>query len=184
MSRPVVVVDVETTGLDPSRHVALTCAWWNLSTGEHAAFVCPRHDVDIRAADPEALAVNRFHEVIEPRAQDDGQGVARLHDQLVDAVLAGSNPAFDARFLRALLADHAPPPVSPTDTEPWHHRLGALETYAAGRLGIPMGDLPGLATVCERLGIDPPDHTAAGDVRAAGEALIALGAVERPGGGA
>lgn len=53
-----------------------------------------------------------------------------------------------------------------------NHRLWDLSPYADGVMGLDY--LPGLADVCERLGVPAPDHTAEGDVSAAGQCLLEL----------
>lgn len=184
--RAIVVVDLETSALEPDNRisglfagipvgdvygVAVEAAWWNLTTGEHGSFV-PRHNVrTVRAYGAAgALTVCRYLERLADAPQDDGTEAKRLHAQLDGNTLAGSNPAFDAAFLRQLFAREDVP-------APWHHRLLDLSAYAAGYLDVPGNHLPGLARVCERLGVDRPDHTAAGDVRATGECLMKLGAL-------
>lgn len=199
MSRPVVVVDLETSALAPNEPplgcattwetwasgaftspygAAIEVAWWNLATWGFGSFV-PAHNVRaVRAfGSAEALVVSRYLERIADREQDNGTAVAALHEQLRGATLAGANPAFDARFLRALFGRYHTTRDTP---EPWHYRLLDVSAYAAGALGLPGGELPGLARVCELVDVDPPDHTAAGDVQACGECLIRLGAVQRP----
>lgn len=173
MTRNVIVVDCETSALRPNMRrnmlsdeaigvwgVATEVAWHDLATGEHGCFV-PKHRVHMVRAygDRQALVVSRYLERLAGVGQDDGTQTDALHERLTGATLAGSNPAFDARFLAALFADQ-------DDPEPWHHRLLDLSAFAAGRLGLPIDDLPGLAAMCERLGVEPPDHTAEGDVLA------------------
>lgn len=170
MIRHMIVVDVETNGLDFARHEAVEVAWWNLATDERGQFI-PRHDVAkvLAAADVKALQVNRYIDRIADQRTD------RDHTPAFDALLAvlrhhtlaGSNPAFDARMLMKLYIGR-----SSLTPPPWHHRLWDLSAYAAGVLGL--DELPGLARVCELLNIPAPDHTAAGDVTATGRCFRAL----------
>lgn len=167
MTRPIIVVDVETNGLDLNLHEAWEVAWHNLDTGasDHffVALDLPRF---LANAQLDALRINRFvdrypKELAESRLVDRRQIVA-LHTQLRDNTLAGSNPTFDAAMLKRLfdpILHGGPAPA------PWHHRLWDLSAYAAGVLGL--DELPGLAKVCELLGVEEaPDHTAEADVAA------------------
>lgn len=187
--RQLVVVDVETNGLDPAVHEAVEVAWWNLSTGERGWFI-PRHDVSgvLGRAEVRALQVNRYIDRIAGQAQDyDGSQVVRLHDEFGDYqedehggaftqhTLVSANPTFDAAFISKLFDQH----LFDVERAPWHHRLFDVEAYAAGVLGL--DHVPGLREVCELLELPhSPDHTAEGDVTAAGAAFLALR--ERAGG--
>jgi DNA polymerase III subunit epsilon len=166
--RQIVVVDVETTGLDPDRHLVVEVAWWNLTTEARGSFVPPHSWRDaVTEADLEALRVNRYFDRLAEAEQDtNGKAAGELWDQLDGNTLAGSNPAFDAAFLRAMFSDAYDLDDHGIDEAPrWHHRLLDLSAYAAGVLGLPPEALPGLSTVCELLGVtNPAPHTADGDV--------------------
>ena len=169
MERHIVVVDVETTGFDPVRQAVVEVAWWNLNTDERGEFV-PIHDVHevLQHADIKALQINRYVDRLADAKQDtDYVELNRLHDALRGNTLAGSNPRFDAAFLAPMFTA-----ANRSNPTPWHHRLWDLSPYAAGVLGL--AELPGLATVCERLGVALPDHSAAADVTATGECLTRL----------
>lgn len=183
MTRQVVICDVETTGLDPDRDEAVEISWWNLTTGEHGCFV-PVHNVALVLGNPDhqvALELNGYRERLADAPQDvDGTALKRLDEQLAGATLAGCNPAFDAAFLGPLLTNRG-------YERGWHHRLLDVSAFAAGRLGLPGNQLPGLHALAEllneqqrKLNIPLPDHTAAGDVRTTGLCLRALGP-HRPG---
>lgn len=166
--RHVVVVDLETSGLRPI-DVAVEVAWWDLDSDHRGAFI-PPHDVDwvLHHGDPQALEINDyFRRGLDREPQDRGYTeTRRLHAALSGNTLAGSNPRFDAAMLYDLFFDDA------LDPEPWHYRLWDLSAYAAGVLGL--NELPGLAKVCELLGIPGGDHTAEGDVTATGLCLRML----------
>lgn len=176
--RQIIVVDVETNGLDPSRHTTVEVAWWNLSTGDRGAFV-PPHDISatLATADIQALQVNRYVDRLATAEQDDeGPFAAQLlWEALSGSTLAGSNPAFDARFLAKMFTKGYKPYRAFYDGTPWHHRLLDLSAYAAGVLGLPPSVLPGLSTVCKHLDVALVGaHTAAGDVTATGECFRKL----------
>lgn len=175
MARQIVVVDVETNGLDETRHEAVEVAGINLATGESNRFI-PPHEVSavLQAADIQALRVNRYLDRIPGQSEDElGADGLQLAEQLQDNILAGATPSFDAMFLRKMYrwyeeTDRSFLPL-------WHHRLLDLSAYAAGVLGLDPHELPGLAAVCERLGVtNYQPHTATGDVRATAECFRRL----------
>lgn len=59
MPRPIVIADVETTGLDPARHEIWEVALIERATGAAWTYLM---EPDLRAAETEALAVGRFAE--------------------------------------------------------------------------------------------------------------------------
>lgn len=150
-------IDTETTGLDYDRHDAYEVCWWREDANGPQTAVLP-HSLD--NADDVALKVGRYHERgITPGDHQPRRAHRQLlrHD-LVGVTLVGSNPAFDAAFLRRALR-----------AAPWHHRL---INVAEGGMWVFGWDRPkGLADVaaeCRARGyeIPEPDHTAEGDVRA------------------
>lgn len=162
--RQIVVVDCETSGLLTS-DVIVEVAWWNLATGDHDVFV-PAHDEQwvLEHGDQRALEINGYRDRLAGAEQDEGYGAAKLIDQLHGNTFAGSNPTFDAGHIERRY-----------DHKVWHHRLLDLANYAAPLLGLLGHELPGLATVCERLGVEnPAPHTALGDVQATAECFRLL----------
>ena len=170
-------VDVETTGLDPDVHQVWEIAL-ALDDGPIDAWKVAHH---LHGADPEALAVSKYHERLGRTFSDlDPRGNAAdallseaseafeqtVFDALAGATLVGANPAFDAAFLRARWG-----------SAPWHYRLLDVEAYAMGALGY---DHPqSLTTITKDLrargfDIPVPDHSAAADVAATRAAFYAL----------
>lgn len=173
MTRHLVVVDCETNGLNPDVHEAVEIAWWDLTTDERGCFV-PKHDVSkvLAVAEVKALQINRYIDRIADTAHvDSTEQLRALHTALTGNTLGGSNPTFDAGMLRKFFAHGGRVGV----LQPWHHRMWDLSAYAAGVLGL--DELPGLARVCELLGIEPGDHTAEADVTATGLCFRALDAL-------
>lgn len=173
--RDVIVVDVETTGLDPSRHGVIEVAWVSLDTGQRGQFVPPHRPNDVLLeADIRALQVNRYIDRIADAPQDTtGDAASALLAMLDGNTLAGSNPRFDAAFLQKMLTEGYLPDYEFEPT--WHHRLLDLSAYAAGVLDLSLGNLPGLSEVCDLLGVvnDAP-HTALGDAMATAECFRIL----------
>lgn len=168
-ARQIIVVDTETTGLDSTRHIVVEVAWHNLTTGEHGEFIPVHHRGEALAqAEIEALQINRYIDrLADPELQDTTwDEAARLQAQLHGNVLAGSNPAFEARFLPVMFEQqylHVNDGVE-MGTPSWHHRLLDLSAYAAGVLDLDPTELPGLARVAELCGVEHRDpHTATGD---------------------
>ncbi|WP_435582880.1 3'-5' exonuclease [Amycolatopsis thermoflava] len=176
MVRQIVVVDVETTGLDPDRHIVVEVGWVNLATGAQGLFVPPHSTPDALAnADLQALRMNRYIDRLADLPRDrNGDAAYTLAQQLEGNTLAGSNPAFDASFLTQMYVTQYSVDLD-WEAPAWHHRLLDLSAYAAGVLAINPGELPGLHAVCERLGVtnDEP-HTALGDARATAECFRRL----------
>ncbi|WP_206474706.1 3'-5' exonuclease [Dietzia sp. KRD202] len=171
---PVIVVDVETSGLNPEQHSVLEVAAvpLNTSDGDGMTFA-PALPADwLGEASFDALSLNKYFERRLWQAElseADTEGCLYDLAELLDgAIFAGSNPAFDVAFLRPLFEQYGVrfPQI--------HHRLLDLAPYAAGALGIGT-DLPGLARVCELLHIPHPDaHTALGDAQVTVEAFREL----------
>lgn len=182
------VVDVETTGLDPALHVPVEVAAVNVRTGEVIEFVPHLSDEHLGQADREALTIcGYFERRLWERASsppDTFAHYSRLLDLLYGQVLGGANPRFDADmlgrgFLVAAQALHYYDAEWNRAGEPWHYRLQDLQNYAAGRLRMPLGQVPSLHQVCTELGVEnTAPHTALGDARATAECFRRLAAAE------
>jgi DNA polymerase III epsilon subunit-like protein len=186
MTRPVLILDTETTGLFPEfGHQIWEVGIAEYGTGREHLW---RIEPDLFRADAEALEVNRYHERTSgmagtlPGLQDlagsDGvpdywsepAAVALgLTQWLKGVTIVGANPAFDALHMAAFLREHgyAPP-------WPWHYRLRDIGSMAYGWLSRS----PVAATVppidastddfAHALGVDTDSferHSALGDCR-------------------
>lgn len=184
MSRQLIVVDCETTGLIPGTHLPLEVAAINVDTGEELHFVpkVPKGTFD--NASDEALALNRYYErcLFKQRpalwGATDGD-YCRLWEMLQGNTFAGSNPAFDAAMVTAGFTATRGAVQQlynrPFSREPWHHRLADLAAYAGPALLLAPNELVGLAQICERLGVRiDGEHTALGDARATAECFRKL----------
>lgn len=190
--RQLVVVDVETTGLGEGAAV-LEVAAVNVDTGEELSFV-PRVDWSVfNEAERDALDINRYFDrgLWRDMLSKEGTGdkYAQLSKMLTGNVFAGSNPTFDSMLIavqKRRTSWSIPlwggcPPIKDDAYykigRVWHHRLGDLAAYAAGKLDIDPSELPGLDAVCDALGFSQPAetrHTALGDARAAAECFRIL----------
>ncbi|MGW9058858.1 3'-5' exonuclease [Streptomyces sp. NPDC055733] len=196
-------VDTETTHLDPQHGDA-----WEIAVirrredgvdSEYLWQVRP----DLATADPEALAVGKYHDRF---SVPDGWDAAEyfpadvsplrlklpemlfdLQDALADTVIVGSNPGFDVAFLTKLLRAHK-------RKLPWHYRPVDIATLVAGsRFGMAKtirtfggkpgpNDVPTLPFSSREMsrfvGVEPPGdetaHTALGDARWARDVFDAV----------
>ncbi len=164
-----VVVDCETSGLNPDAQVVVEVAWWCLETGVRDRFVPPHDEFDMLCAEPKALELNGYYDrgLDNPNGWDrDGAALRAFHEVLAGRAWAGANPRFDLAFVRPLFIEAG------LDPEPCHHRL--LDIEATARVVFGWKDVPGMRDICTELGITPGDHTAAGDVASEGVALLEL----------
>lgn len=168
--RQLVVVDLETTSLDTGSCSVLEVAAVNVTTGEEFAFAPYVSDEDLHAADPEALAINRYYERRVFARMAATENSSRVKFQTLSGILSrntfgGSNPGFDSAILRR----------QPLMTGGWHHRLADISPLTAGALGLDPADLPGLDKCCELLGVvNTEPHSALGDARATADCFRAI----------
>ncbi|MDV8066414.1 3'-5' exonuclease [Rhodococcus sp. IEGM 1366] len=174
--RHLIVIDLETTGLNVIQDVPVEVAVMNASTGERFQFVPHVSRDRLKSADPESLAVNRFYErrlfdrMLSPN--NTREAYLRLAKMLKGNTFAGANPAFDSAILRNIF-------VGSIGIDPqWHHRLADLSAITAGLFNIPPTELPGLKDCCLRFGFQIEEgyapHTAMGDVLATAECFTRL----------
>jgi DNA polymerase III alpha subunit (gram-positive type) len=147
VTKHLVFLDCETTGLDPSQHHIWEIAY-AVDDGPIKSSFVPHSVV---GADPVALRIGRYQERFHFEG-DPAAFVKELRAALSGNTLVGSNPAFDAAFLRARWGE-----------APWHYALLDLKSYAMGALGLDRP--PKMEQIATQLGAIAPDHTAAGDVQ-------------------
>lgn len=157
--RPLIWIDTETTGLDPTQHDIIEFAGIRDDTDETLHLkIWPERPEN---AHPKALAVNGYT----PEAWE-AAGAVKMKDAigkigafLQDSVLGGQNVGFDEGFLREAFRTHKVP------NRIGYHKLDTV-TMALVHLrplGIPSVSLH---TICEVLGIsNDGEHTALADVR-------------------
>lgn len=184
MSNHYLYLDIETTGLDVSRHSV-----WEIGLAiddEPVNSAIVTHTL-VGAEDVALDVGNYWQRMTEANfsawegAVWEGEVKRRLSEFDGTLYLVGANPAFDAKFLEARWG-----------ITPWHHRMIDVETFAMGAISplttdgpiVPQG-LYGVCSLLRTLGWDipEPDHSAGGDVeatRAAFKALTAIHAGETP----
>lgn len=177
--RHLIVCDVESTGLDPARHVPVEVAAINMTTGEELRFVPYVSRDQLGAADLRAMQINRYYErglFAQECPFRETKDWDSLWAMLRGNTLAGANPRFDAAMLVAGYASAQRAGggyIAPEES--WHFRLADLSAYTAGALGLDPMDLPGLDRCCDLLGVtNEAPHTAMGDARATAACFQAL----------
>lgn len=165
MTRPLVFLDTETTGLHPSEAQVWEIAYAVddgpilTSLVDHSP---PYLDEPTLAAMRVNGYVNRWVPPADEIVRDNRKDwECHLQKALAGATLVASNPSFDAAFLSKRWR-----------TAPWHHRMLDISAYAMGVMG--WDELPGLAKIAEVCGVKQPDHTAAQDVATLRECFYRL----------
>ena len=154
--RRLVVVDVETVGLDPVPVGVVEVGWYDIGVGLGGRFVPPH---DVHCADPVALDVCGYYRRGLDQEPTSSEKVDALHGLLSGAVLVNANPAFDAAWLATMFDDCGLSPRAP-----WHYRL--VDTSAAAywlSSDAPIGQMPGLARAAEVFGVPLNNHHSALD---------------------
>ena len=102
-----IVIDTETTGLDPKRHEMLSLGAIVMIDGVITETMDIKIRADISRADSKALEVNGYSERKWKYAVSSFRGFCLIRDFFYrhqDGVLVGHNVQFDIKFLRALSA--------------------------------------------------------------------------------
>jgi len=141
-----IIVDTETTGLDPSKHELIEIAAIRVSTGE--TFEVKVHPLRFTNADPEALKVNGFNR---KEWMDDAfllkHGLKMLTDFVGESpTLMSYNISFDKAFLEAAYRDCKL-------SYPFHYAPLDLMSLAWHKKGG--GNVPSLRKACLLFGIEP-----------------------------
>lgn len=157
-----VVLDIETTGLDLDKHEVWEIAFC-IGEGPIDSF---RVEHNVLTADLKALELNGY------RVRSQGFYLPRLMElstippQLEGKTIVGANPSFDMYRLEKRWG-----------RAPWHYRPVDVESMAVSLLDLdkPLG-LHDLVDRLDSMGYTVPqnDHTAAGDVAATREVYRAL----------
>lgn len=190
MSRQLVVVDLETTGLHDEA-VPLEVAAINVDTGDELHFVPFVSTEELSKAQPEAMEINRYYERATYRLQLDRQGTTdawrEVRNMLQGNTFAGSNPTFDSALVARQFVNLQAMWTFGNGRETttlhgltvgrvWHHRLADLAAYAGGKFDVDPTELQGLDGVLALLYLNGEHerHTALGDARATAAAFDLL----------
>ncbi|MFJ6487040.1 hypothetical protein [Streptomyces californicus] len=183
---PIAFVDTETTHLDADLgevwEVAVILRELDGTEPTDTEYVWQIRPTFVNA-DPESLRIGRFRErfAVPPNAEaahthpdfgsatrlTRGDVINAILDALRGAIIVGSNPGFDDRFLRKLLGP---------GSAQWHYRPIDIATLAAGFMWAQEPELMAKDTkpissrwLSRQVGVEPPGddvaHTALGDAR-------------------
>ena len=157
--RPIAVVDIETTGLNPNAHEIIEIAI-KTPTSEWSTKIKPQN---IANAQPKALQINGYAD--QPDAWDDAPSIQEVlpevRERLKGHVFVAHNVTFDWSFIEVAFKKHADRGL------PFYHKIDTI-TLAYEHLA-PCGlNSLSLQNVCNFLGISNEGaHTALADVRRA-----------------
>lgn len=180
-----IVLDTETTGLDPFVHQPWEVAWADVTdvlSGRARPDDVTIHEMRLPhcldAADPVSLDIGRY-----AQRTSDGAPTATpeqvhalwvtlggLDDRAKKPTIIGSNPGFDQAMLGGLFHRQG------LDSNPWYQRPLDIADVAYFGHGLSNdGARPGLSWLADWLALDTPArHSAAGDVVTTVQALLAL----------
>jgi DNA polymerase III epsilon subunit-like protein len=167
MARRKIIIDTETSGLNPVLDQLLEVSWVDVDDMfcQIKTLVLPHNPEDVS---DKVAAINGYHDrgLSDESKWATPEQIEALFAELDGVTLVGANPAFDAAFLREYAGDEGLPAN-------WHYRL--LDIESAGFFMGGFEDVPGLIGVWQwfqdihdEIGlpaIPKPDHTAEGDVR-------------------
>lgn len=151
-TRELFVVQVNATGNDPSRHVALEVAAVSIVSGQSWDFAVPLTQEQLADADPSTLRRSGYYRRGLTDHADNtwpilSGRIADLARVLAGNTLGGASPEDSADFLARLFRNH--------DIEPrWHPRLADVGALTAGAFGMAATSIPTFTACCRMWGID------------------------------
>lgn len=166
----VAFVDTETLGLDPVRHPI-----WEIAIIVDDVEHCWQVEVldfHLENAQPEALAISRFHERYDATtAYTRRDSAERVEKLLAGRQIVGAVPSFDEERLRRLCNCALRGGLPPEGRYPWHYRPICVESMMLARLrgAGEIVDVPWksheLSVRCGVPNVPAEEHTALGDAR-------------------
>ena len=128
--------DIETTGLDPTRHEIISICIiteYPIGSSTWSALIKPRH---IWTADYRALEINGYNEPAWASAIDIKEAVEMIDQRIHGGLFIGYNPSFDMAFIRKALKDYGyeTPRIRMIDVMTLAHEhligIGSLSLYS------------------------------------------------------
>ena len=128
--------DIETTGLDPSRHEIISICIiteYPMGSSTWSALIKPRR---IWTADSRALQINGYNEAAWETAIDIEEAVEMIDQRIHGGLFIGYNPSFDMSFIRKALKDYGydTPRIRMIDVMTLAHEhligIGSLSLYS------------------------------------------------------
>lgn len=151
-TRELVVVQVNATGDDPARHVALEVAAVSLGSEKRWDLTVPLTQEQLADADPSVLRRNGYYrrglaDSVDLTRSVLSARIADLAGALAGNTLGGTSPEDSADFLARLFRSF--------DIEPrWHPRLAGIGALTAGAFGLAATSIPTFTACCRMWGID------------------------------
>lgn len=165
--RLLIILDIETTGLDPDKHeiIEIGCLVVDPQTleviAEYSSKVQPKH---LETADPQALEINKFSLEAWKEAKPLGEVMREFNMFAPGGVPAGFNVSFDRGFIEKAAREEE---VELTIDYHWVDVMSLVYEGLFSDKRFEGLEKLGLTHVCEVLGISHREaHTAMGDARA------------------
>lgn len=168
MARPLVILDTETTGLEPTIHeiIEVACLQVTPEFDVVTTYESKIRPENLESADPRALEINGFT----PEEWEGAPSLVTVMTTLAEltggCILVGHNIKFDIAFLEESMRRVG---VTPN----WHWTAFDSKTVAWTILRKEVHNL-GLDNLCEHLGIDIPGHRALNDCERVRQMLVKL----------
>ena len=107
MKKPIVFIDIETTGLNPEMHEIIEIACLRIDSGGHrSVYYAKVHPMRIEIAHHRALEINGYNGKDWREAFFPNEVAAQLESFLSGALLVGHNIKFDVSFISELMHAH------------------------------------------------------------------------------
>ena len=107
MNKPLIFIDIETSGLDPDFHEIPEVAVIRIETsGQETIYHAKVHPLNIERSNSKALEINGYNSKDWREASTPAETAAQLESILAGGMLIGHNIKFDVAFISELLNNH------------------------------------------------------------------------------